>query len=92
MNQRTTGAVERGTLARLCLGYLAENPEQLYEFMTQVGYSPERLRAAVDSEELARGLIDYFASNEPLMLAFCANAGVSPEEFMVAWHRLNPEG
>ncbi|MDB5562893.1 MAG: hypothetical protein JWN11_2311 [Hyphomicrobiales bacterium] len=77
-------------LAELCLGQLAENPEQLSDFMGFAGYSPAGLRSAIGSQQLQAGLIDYFAANEPLMLALCANGGVSPEAFMRVWHQLNP--
>jgi len=79
-------------LAELCLGYLAEHPEQLGEFMVQTGYSPDQLRKAVGGDQLARGLIDYFAQNEPLLLALCANSAIAPESFMRVWVRLNPAG
>lgn len=79
-------------LAELCLGYLAENPEQLGEFMVQTGYSPDALRNAVGGDMLARGLIDYFAQNEPMLLALCANNTISPDSFMRVWAKLNPAG
>jgi hypothetical protein len=79
-------------LADLCLGQLAEDPQQLAEFMGATGYSPGALRAAVGSEQLGRGLIDYFASNEPLLLSLCANNSLKPDEFMRVWAKLNPAG
>jgi hypothetical protein len=81
---------EIGELADLCLGHLAEEPEQLAEFMGFAGYDPTALRRAVGTHQLATGLIDYFAGNEPLMLSLCANNGLRPEDFMRIWHRLNP--
>jgi len=80
------------SLADLCLGYLAENPEELARFMEHAGYDPAALRGAVGSRQLAAGLIDYFASNETILLALCANAAIRPEEFMRVWYRLNPAG
>jgi hypothetical protein len=80
------------TLADKCLGYLAENPDELLAFMQFAGVSPDTLRRSVGSPSLQRGLIDYFASNEPILLALCANSGFSPEEYMRVWHRLNPSG
>jgi hypothetical protein len=80
------------SLADLCLGYLAENPEELAQFMGTVGYDPASLRGAVGSRQLACGLMDYFASNETILLALCANAGMKPEAFMRSWHKLNPAG
>ena len=79
-------------LAELCLGQLAEDPEQLAQFMGCAGYSPASLRGAVGSRQLGRGLIDYFAQNEPLMLALCANNALKPEDFMRVWAKLNPAG
>ena len=79
-------------LADSCLGYLAENPDELLAFMQFAGLDPETLRRSVGSSALQSGLIDYFASNEPILLALCANSGISPEQFMRVWHRLNPSG
>ena len=79
-------------IADACLGYLAENPDELLAFMQFAGLDPDALRHSVGSSALQRGLIDYFASNEPILLALCANSGMSPEQFMRVWHRLNPSG
>jgi hypothetical protein len=76
-------------LAEACLGYLAENPEELLAFMQHAGLDPDTLRRSVGSPALQSGLIDYFASNEPILLALCANSGLSPDQFMRVWHRLN---
>jgi len=86
--------VERSvaSLAEACLGYLAENPDELLAFMQYAGLDPDALRRSVGSTSLQHGLIDYFASNEPILLALCANSGLSPEQFMRVWHRLNPSG
>lgn len=80
------------SLANACLGYLAENPDELLAFMQFAGLDPDALRRSVGSPALQRGLVDYFASNEPILLALCANSGTSPEQFMRVWHRLNPSG
>ena len=80
------------SLADACLGYLAENPEELLAFMQFAGLDPDMLRRSVGSPALQHGLVDYFASNEPILLALCANSGMSPEQFMRVWHRLNPSG
>ena len=87
-NQR----LDEETLASLCLGHLAEHPENLAEFMGIAGYTPQSLRGAVGTEQFGRGLIDYFAADEPLLLALCANKGIGPEDFMRVWHKLNPAG
>lgn len=79
-------------IAELCLGYLAENPDELVGFMGYAGYDPAALRSAVGTEQMTNGLIDYFASNEAILLALCANAQIKPESFMRVWHKLNPAG
>lgn len=76
----------------LCLGYLAENPDELLRFMDFAGYDPASLRQSVGSSQLRRGLVDYFASNESILLALCANARITPEQFMRVWAKLNPAG
>ncbi|MBB4050492.1 2-hydroxychromene-2-carboxylate isomerase [Devosia subaequoris] len=82
-------ALNISALADMCLGYLAENPEELLGFMQHAGLTPDALRAAIGSDRLQHGLIDYFASNEPILLALCANSGITPEQFMRVWYRLN---
>jgi len=79
-----------GALADICLGFLAENPEELLNFMQTAGYDPQSLRGSLGSPQFQRGLIDYFAANEPILLALCANAAIAPEDFMRVWHQLNP--
>jgi hypothetical protein len=79
-------------LAEFCLNYLAQNPEQLAEFMGISGLDPQGLRGAVGTEGFARGLLDYVVSNESLLLAVCAQNNISPETVMRVWARLNPAG
>ncbi len=82
-------APDVSALADSCLGYLAENPEELLAFMQHAGLDPQSLRNSIGTTRLQHGLIDYFAANEPILLALCANAGTTPESFMRVWHRLN---
>lgn len=82
-------APDVAALADACIGYLAENPEELLAFMQHAGLDPDSLRHAIGTARLRHGLIDYFAANEAILLALCANAGLSPEAFMRVWHRLN---
>ena len=82
-------APDISALADMCLGFLAENPEELLGFMQHAGLTPDALRAAIGSQRLQQGLIDYCAANESILLALCANSGTTPEQFMRVWHRLN---
>ncbi len=79
-------------LGDICLGHLAQEPEQLAQFMGVAGFSLQSLRSAVGSEQLGRGLIDYFAQNEPLLVALCQTHALRPEDFMRVWAKLNPAG
>jgi hypothetical protein len=76
-------------LADLCLIHLAQNPEQLSEFMIVTGLSPDRLRRAVSTRFFAVGLLDYVVQNEPLLLAVSESSAVRPETIMAIWARHN---
>ena len=79
-------------LAGLCLDHLAQNPEQLAEFMSITGLSPDGLRKSIGTASFQRGLIDYVVQNEPLLLAICAANALAPETVMRVWAKLNPAG
>ena len=76
-------------LADLCLQYLAQNPEQLAEFMVQSGLAPGDLRRLIGTDTFEHGLVDYVVSNEPLLLAIAADATLSPEAIMRTWAKLH---
>jgi len=76
-------------LADLCLQYLAQNPQQLAEFMVQSGLAPNDLRRLVGTESFAHGLVDYVVSNEPLLVGIAADAKVSPESITRTWAKLH---
>ncbi len=76
-------------LADLCLQHLAQNPEQLAEFMGHSGIDPQSLRRLVGTTGFAHGLIDYVVSNEPLLLAVAAENHLKPESIMQTWAKLH---
>ena len=76
-------------LADLSLQYLAQNPEQLAEFMVQSGIDPQTLRAQMGTTGFAHGLIDYVVSNEPLLLAVAAQNQLRPETLVATWAKLH---
>lgn len=78
-------------LGSKCMDYLVGNPEELSNFMTHAGISPDALRENFASREIAIGAIDYFAHNESALLAMCANAGFNATTFMGVWHRFNAQ-
>jgi hypothetical protein len=76
-------------LAELCLDHLAQNPDQLAEFMVQSGIDPQGLRGLIGTDGFAHGLIDYVVSNEPLLLAVAAEGRLKPESIVQAWAKLH---
>ena len=76
-------------VADLCLEHLAQNPEQLAEFMVQSGIDPRSLRGLIRTDSFAHGLIDYVVSNEPLLVAVAAENSLSPETITRAWAKLH---
>ena len=76
-------------LADICLTHLAQNPEQLSEFMGITGLSPDALRKAVGTRSFATGLLDYVAQNEPLLLAIAEGSAIRPETIMTVWAKHN---
>jgi len=76
-------------LGDICLSHLAQNPEQLADFMGIAGYSPDRLRAAVGTKSFALGLLDYVVQNEPLLLEVSRSAALRPEAIMQVWAKHN---
>ena len=79
-------------LSDLCLNHLAQNPEQLADFMGIAGISPDGLRKALGTKSFALGLLDYVVQNEPLLLGISQAASVKPETIMRVWARHNPAG
>ena len=79
-------------LSDLCLNHLAQNPEQLADFMGIAGFSPDSLRKALGTRSFALGLLDYVVQNEPLLLEISQAITVKPETIMRVWAKHNPAG
>jgi len=76
-------------LADHSLAYLAQNPEQLADFMSLTGITGAALQRSLHDGSLANGLLDYVVQNEALLLAVCAQASLRPETVMQVWARHN---
>ena len=76
-------------LADLCLQHLAQNPEQLAEFMGYSGIDPRSLRGMIGTDGFAHGLIDYVVSNEPMLVAIASENSLRPEAIVSAWAKLH---
>jgi hypothetical protein len=79
-------------LADICLTHLAQDPEQLVDFMSIAGLSPDRLRAVLGKKSFALGLLDYVVHNEPLLVAISQSSALKPETIMRVWAKHNPAG
>ena len=79
-------------LADLCLTHLAQDPEQLVDFMNIAGMSPDGLRAALGKKSFALGLLDYVVHNEALLVAIGQSSSLKPETIMRVWAKHNPAG
>ena len=79
-------------LSDLCLNHLAQNPEQLADFMGIAGISPDGLRKALGTKSFALGLLDYVVQNEPLLLEVSKAIAAKPETIVQVWAKHNPAG
>jgi len=79
-------------LSDICLNHLAQNPEQLADFMGIAGFSPDSLRRAMNTKSFALGLLDYVVQNEPLLLEISQSVSLQPETIMRVWAKHNPAG
>ena len=79
-------------ISDLCLNHLAQNPEQLADFMGLAGFSADSLRRAVATKPFALGLLDYVVQNEPLLIEISQSTSLKPETIMRVWAKHNPAG
>jgi hypothetical protein len=79
-------------IADLCLTHLAQDPEQLADFMSRAGFSPDGLRGALGTRSLSLGLLDYVVQNEALLVAISQSSALKPETIMRVWGKHNPAG
>jgi len=66
------------SLAVEALGFLAEDPERLGQFLAASGIGPEMIRSAAADPGFLAGVLDFIASDEPLLLAFAQHVGIDP--------------
>ena len=66
------------SLAVEALGFLAEDPERLGQFLAASGIGPEMIRSAAADPGFLAGVLDFIASDEPRLLAFAQHAGIDP--------------
>ena len=67
-------------LAISALGFLAQDPERLGQFLSITGIGPDMIRKAAADPSFLAGVLDHVAGDEALLLAVAAHAGVRPQD------------
>ena len=67
-------------LAISALGFLAEDPDRLGQFLSVTGIGPDMIRRAAADPSFLAGVLDHVAADEPLLLAVAEHAGVRPQD------------
>jgi hypothetical protein len=67
-------------LAISALGFLAEDPDRLGQFLSVTGIGPDMIRRAAADPSFLAGVLDHVAADESLLLAVAEHAGVRPQD------------
>jgi hypothetical protein len=78
-------------LAISALGFLAQDPDRLGQFLSVTGIGPDMIRKAAADPSFLAGLLDHVAGDEALLLAVAAHAGVRPQDVERAQAALSGE-
>ena len=78
-------------LAISALGFLAQDPERLGQFLSITGIGPDMIRKAAADPSFLAGVLDHVAGDEALLLAVAAHAGVRPQDVERAQAALSGE-
>jgi hypothetical protein len=76
-------------LAISALGFLAQDPERLGQFLSVTGIGPDMIRKAAADPSFLAGVLDHVSGDESLLLAVAEHAGVRPQELERAQAALN---
>jgi hypothetical protein len=67
-------------LAISALGFLAQDPERLGQFLSLTGIGPDMIRTAAADPGFLAGVLDHVSGDEALLLAVAEHAGVRPQD------------
>jgi len=67
-------------LAIQALGFIAEDPQRLGDFLAATGITAEQIRAVAGGPGFLVGVLEHMLGDESLLLAFAASAGIDPAE------------
>ena len=76
-------------LALRALGFLAETPDALGQFLSVSGATPADLRARAEDREFLGGVLDFLLADDEMARRFCAVEHVEPQAIHLARHRLS---
>jgi len=76
-------------LALKALGFLAEEPDALANFLALSGAAPAELRARAQDPHFLGGVIDFLLADDQLAGRFCEAEGIAPQVLHLARHRLS---
>jgi Protein of unknown function (DUF3572) len=65
-------------LALQALGFIAEEPERLADFLNVTGLTIEYIRTAARRPDFLAGLLEHMLADESLLIAFAATSGIDP--------------
>ena len=77
------GGISRESAEKLAisaLGFLAQDPERLGQFLSITGIGPDMIRKAAADPSFLAGVLDHVAGDEALLLAVAEHAGVKPQD------------
>jgi hypothetical protein len=67
-------------LAIQALGFIAEEPQRLRDFLNVTGIPPEKIRSAAREPGFLAGVLEHMLGDESLLIAFASSAGIDPAE------------
>ena len=76
-------------LALKALGFLAEEPDALSDFLAQSGAAPDELRARAEDPHFLGGVLDFVLADDKLAGRFCEAEGMEPQVLHLMRHRLS---
>ena len=79
MNTRMQKSLEAAEmLAIQALGFIAEEPERLGDFLSASGLTIEHVRTAAQEPDFLAGVLDHMLADENLLVDFATSAGIDP--------------
>jgi len=72
------------SIAIQALGFFAQDPDRLGNFLAETGLGPDSLRDAAKQPAFLAGVLDHLMRDEAVLLAFALSANVEPNAIVRA--------